>query len=70
VKIGAEIQRTAAGWETDQAGIAGRTAGHERRVEEWTLQANLAAHELRMVGRQLVSSMIAEQVAATSTRTS
>jgi hypothetical protein len=63
VKIAAEIQRTAASWESDQAGISGRTAGHERRVEEWTLQANLAARELMNVGRQLVSSLIAEQVA-------
>jgi hypothetical protein len=63
IKIAAEIMRTSATWESDQAGIAGRTAGHERRVEEWTLQANLAARELMNVGRQAVSSLIAEQMA-------
>ena len=63
IKIAAEIQRTAAAWESDEAGLSSRTAGHERRVEEWTLAANLAARELMGVGRQLVSSLIAEQIA-------
>jgi hypothetical protein len=63
VKIGAEIARTYATWESDQAGIAGRTAGHERRVEDWTLQSNLAARELMQVGRQILGSLISEQIA-------
>ena len=38
-------------------------AGYQRRAEEWTLQANLAARELRQIGRQIIASLIAEQVA-------
>ena len=63
IKIGAEVARTYATWESDQAGIAGRTAGHERRVEDWTLQSNLAARELMQIGRQIVGSLVAEQIA-------
>jgi hypothetical protein len=63
IKIGAEIARTVSAWESDQAGMASRTASHERRVEDWTLQLNLAGRELSQIGRQVVSSLIAEQVA-------
>jgi hypothetical protein len=62
-KIGADILQTTAAWETDQAGIAARTAGHQRRADDWTLQANLAARELAQIGRQIIASLIAEQVA-------
>ena len=55
--------RCIAGWEQDQAGIAARTAGYQRRADEWTLQANLAARELVQIGRQIIASLIAEQVA-------
>ena len=59
----AEIAQVIAGWEQDQAGIAARTAGYQRRADEWTLQANLAARELVQIGRQIIASLIAEQVA-------
>jgi hypothetical protein len=62
-RLGADIAQVVAAWQTDQAAIAARTAGYQRRVEEWTLQANLAARELRQLGRQVVASLIAEQVA-------
>jgi len=62
-KLVADIALVEAGWQTDQAAIAARTAGYQRRVEEWTLQANLAARELLQLGRQIVASLIAEQVA-------
>jgi hypothetical protein len=62
-KIVGEIANMVATWEQDQAGIAARTAGHQRRVDEWTLQANLAAHELKQIGSQLIASLIGEQVA-------
>ena len=52
-----------AGWQQDQAGIAARTAGYQRRADEWTLQANLAARELAQIGRQIIASLIAEQIA-------
>lgn len=46
----------------DQAGIASRTASYERRADEWMLQSNLAAQELMQMGRQIISSMIREQI--------
>ena len=63
-KLGADVAQVIAGWDTDQAAIAARTASYQRRVEEWTLQANLAARELLQLGRQIVASLIAEQVAS------
>ena len=60
---GAESCEHVAAWEQDQAGIAARTAGYQRRADEWTLQANLAARELWQIGRQIIASLIAEQVA-------
>ena len=62
-RLAAEIAQVIAGWQQDQASIAARTAGYQRRAEEWTLQANLAARELRQIGRQIIASLIAEQVA-------
>jgi hypothetical protein len=62
-RIAADILQVSAGWEQDQAGMSARTAGHQRRADEWTLQANLAARELAQVGRQIIASLIAEQVA-------
>ncbi|MBS9405434.1 hypothetical protein KG088_17645 [Halomonas sp. TRM85114] len=59
----AKILQMTAAWDRDQAGIASRTATYERRVDDWTLQANSAAHELRQIGRQVISSLIAEQIA-------
>ena len=43
--------------------MAARTAGYQRRADEWTLQANLAARELMSIGRQILASLIAEQIA-------
>ena len=62
-KIAADVAEVIAGWQQDQAGIASRTAGYQRRADEWTLQANLAARELMQIGRQILASLIAEQVA-------
>jgi Tc toxin complex TcA C-terminal TcB-binding domain len=62
-RVAADVLQVIAGWEQDQAGIAGRTAGYQRRADEWTLQANLAARELIQIGRQIIASLIAEQVA-------
>ena len=62
-KLAADISNMVATWEQDQAGIAARTAGYQRRTDEWTLQANLAARELAQIGRQIIASLIAEQVA-------
>jgi Tc toxin complex TcA C-terminal TcB-binding domain len=59
----AEVLRIHAAYEQEQGAIAGRTAGYQRRADEWTLQANLAARELVQVGRQIIASLIAEQSA-------
>jgi hypothetical protein len=42
---------------------ASKTGSHQRRADEWLLQYNLAAHELMQIGRQILTSLIAEQVA-------
>ena len=62
-KVFADTAEVLAGNQQDQAGIAGRTAGYQRRADEWTLQANLAARELTQIGRQIIASLIAEQIA-------
>lgn len=61
-KIAGSIARTIAGWEQDQAGMASKTASYERRAEDWTQQSNLAAKELEHIGKQVISSLIREQV--------
>ncbi len=53
----------AATWEQEQAGMAGRAAGYERRADEWVFQHNLAAHEIMQVGRSILNSLLAEQTA-------
>lgn len=59
----AKVLQMRAAWERDQAGIASRTATYTRRASDWTFQANSAARELRQMGRQIISSLIAEQIA-------
>lgn len=49
--------------EDTQGSNATKTAGFERRSGDWFLQYNLAAHELMHNGRQILTSLIAEQVA-------
>src|SRR5258708_5377960 len=49
--------------EEGQGTSAGKTAGYERRADDWMLQYNLAAHELMQIGRQILTSLIAEQIA-------
>ena len=58
-----EVAQIAASWEQDQAGMASRYASYERRADEWLLQYNLAAQELKQIGRQILTSLIAEQIA-------
>jgi Tc toxin complex TcA C-terminal TcB-binding domain len=62
-KIAGDVFGIVAGWEREQAGMASRTAAYERRADDWVLQYNLAAHELMQVGRQILTSLIAEQIA-------
>lgn len=41
---------------------ASKTASYQRRANDWMLQANLAAKELTQMGRQIISSLIREQI--------
>jgi len=62
-RILGEISNIAASWEQDQAGMASRYASYERRADDWLLQYNLAAHDLMQMGRQILTALIAEQIA-------
>jgi hypothetical protein len=42
---------------------ASRMAGYYRRAEDYVLQANLASSELEQYGRQIIASLLREQVA-------
>lgn len=62
-KVAADVLQIIAGHEQDQGQISGKTGGYQRRTSDWTYQANAAARELMQIGRQLIGSLIAEQVA-------
>jgi hypothetical protein len=62
-KIAGEVLGIIAVWEREQGAMAYKTATYERRADDWLLQHNLAAHELMQIGRQILASMIAEQIA-------
>ena len=62
-KLAADVLGVIAGYESDQAGISSRTAAYQRRVNDWTMQANVAGRDLSHIGRQLLASLLAEQVA-------
>jgi len=49
--------------EEAQAARASKTAGYQRRADDWILQYNVAARELMQIGRQILTSLIAEQIA-------
>ena len=47
----------------DKAGQnAAKTASYERRAEDWVFQTRLAASDLMQIGRQILGSLITEQV--------
>jgi hypothetical protein len=62
-KIAGDVSGIIAGWEREQAGMASRTASYERRADDWLQQYNLSAHELMQIGRQILTLLIAEQIA-------
>ncbi|HXG23946.1 MAG TPA: hypothetical protein VNJ09_05270, partial [Chthonomonadales bacterium] len=62
-KLAGDILSIVAAWEREQAGLASKTAVCERRADEWIFQHNRAAHELMQTGRQILTSLIAEQIA-------
>ncbi len=61
--IASQLLQIAGGYEQDQAGLAGKKAAYQRRADEWIYQANLAARELMQIGRQILGSLINEQIA-------
>jgi hypothetical protein len=58
-----DVLNMVAALEREKAGMAAKTGAYERRVDDWLFQYNLAAHELMQVGRQILSALIAEQIA-------
>lgn len=49
--------------ENHNAASASKTGSFQRRADDWILQYNLAAHEMMQNGRQILTSLIAEQIA-------
>lgn len=45
-----------------EATYVSKTATYERRADEWILQHNLASRDLAQIGRQILTSLIAEQI--------
>jgi Tc toxin complex TcA C-terminal TcB-binding domain len=63
VQAAADIMELMASMESHDGNSANKTASYQRRADEWLLQYNLAAHELMQIGRQIIGSLIAEQIA-------
>ena len=61
--IASNFQNTGARIHDNEGNSASKTASYERRADEWILQNNLAARELMQVGRQILGSLIVEQIA-------
>jgi hypothetical protein len=61
--IAADVLDQLSAVEEHDATSAAKTASFERRSDEWVFSANLAARELMQIGRQIIGSLIAEQVA-------
>lgn len=59
---GAEIAQKVASAFLTSAERASKMAGYYRRAEDYVLQANLATSELIQYGRQIISSLIREQI--------
>jgi hypothetical protein len=60
--IGAKIIRLGADEMSYRANRASKLASYQRRIDDWVLQNNLAASELMQIGRQIISSLIREQI--------
>lgn len=59
---GAEIAQKVAAAFASSADRASRMAGYYRRAEDYVQQANVATSELMQFGRQVISSLIREQI--------
>ncbi len=63
IQTGADVLDLMASRDNHDANSASKTSSYERRADDWMLQHNMAAHELMQIGRQMLTSLIAEQVA-------
>jgi hypothetical protein len=61
-ELGSKMLRLAADEMNYRANRASKLASFQRRIDEWVLQNNLAASELMQIGRQIISSLIREQI--------
>ena len=59
---GSDIAQKAAAAFLTSADRASKMAGYYRRAEDYVLQANIASDELMQYGRQIISSLIREQI--------
>jgi hypothetical protein len=62
-EIGARILHMIAEHNREQAGMAARKGTYDRRADDWLFQYNLATHEVMQIGRQILTSLISEQIA-------
>jgi hypothetical protein len=62
-RFASAIQGMEAAMNEGSGDTAAKTATYERRADDWILNYNLAAHELMYNGRQILTSLIAEQIA-------
>ncbi len=62
---GADIAQKVASAFLTNADRASKMAGYYRRAEDYVLQANVASDELMQYGRQIISSLIREQITKT-----
>jgi hypothetical protein len=62
-EAGSDISKQIAQAFASSAERASKMAGYYRRAEDYVLQANLAGSDLMQFGRQIVSSLIREQIA-------
>jgi len=62
MQTAADVLELLASRESHDASSAAKTASYERRADDWMLQSNLAARELMQIGRQIISSLIREQI--------
>ncbi|HEX9200976.1 MAG TPA: hypothetical protein VF865_15555, partial [Acidobacteriaceae bacterium] len=62
-KFVGEIANIIGNWEKDQADMTSKYAGYERRADSWLQEYNAAALELKQNGRQILTSLLSEQIA-------
>jgi hypothetical protein len=62
-RFGSTVKNVTASDQESAGNTSAKTATYERRADDWVLQYNSAAHELMQNGRQILTSLIAEQIA-------